>query len=70
MIVRLMDYVAGTAVYLNPDFVVSLRPDPEAPTTSTRINLSDGESLRVHGEHGEVAAKLNQHRSQLAFSRI
>jgi hypothetical protein len=58
MIVEFMDSVAGTAVYLNPAYVVSLRPDPGDPTRVTMVKLSDGESIRVVGDHQEVADKL------------
>ena len=58
MIVQLMDSVAGTAVYINPAYVVTLRPDPAAPEKITMIKLQDGESIRVRGEHQEVAEKL------------
>ncbi len=30
MVMPFLDSVAGTAVYLNPDFVVTVRPDPAA----------------------------------------
>jgi hypothetical protein len=58
MITQFMDSVAGTAVYINPEYVVSLRPDPGDPTKVTIIKLSDGESIRVRGEHKEVADRL------------
>ena len=58
MIVRFMDSVAGTAVYINPDYVVSVRPDPANPTEVTQVKLSDGESLRVVGDHEDVARRL------------
>jgi hypothetical protein len=58
MIVQLMDSVAGTAVYVNPTYVVTLRPDPGDPERVTMIKLSDGESVRVRGEHTSVADKL------------
>ncbi len=58
MIVPLMDSVSGTAVYVNPDFVVSLRPDPAAPDRVSIIKLRDGESIRVEGDHQDVADKL------------
>ena len=58
MIVQFMDSVTGTAVYVNPDYVVSLRPDPADPTRVTMLKLRDGESVRVHGDHREVADKL------------
>jgi hypothetical protein len=58
MIVRFMDSVAGTAVYINPDYVVSVRPDLANPTEVTQVKLSDGESLRVVGDHEDVARRL------------
>jgi hypothetical protein len=60
MIVQLMDSVAGTPVYLNPAYVVALRPDPGDPHRVTLVKLSDGEAIRVLGEHGEVAEKLTR----------
>ena len=58
MIVPFIDSVSGTAVYVNPAFVVSLRPDPAATDRISIIKLRDGETIRVQGEHGEVAEKL------------
>jgi hypothetical protein len=58
VIVQSMDSGTGTAVYINPAFVVSLRPDPEDPTRVSLLKLSDGEAIRVRGEHTEVADKL------------
>jgi hypothetical protein len=58
MIISFIDVVTGAPVYVNPSFVVSLRPDPEHPTEDSVVKLSDGEALRVHGEHGQVADKL------------
>jgi hypothetical protein len=58
MVVEFIDSVAGTPVYINPDYVVVFRPDPGNPTTVTMLKLRDGESLRVRGEHREVADKL------------
>ena len=43
-IVGFKDTVTGTVVYINPAFVVSLRPDPADPHRVTRVKLSDGES--------------------------
>jgi hypothetical protein len=60
MIVPFMDSVAGTAVYINPAYVVILRPDPADPHRITMVKLSDGESIRVQGEHQEVADKLTR----------
>jgi hypothetical protein len=58
MILQFNDSVAGTAVYINPDYVVSLRPDPSDPTRVTMVKLEDGETIRVQGDHREVADKL------------
>jgi hypothetical protein len=58
MIVPFVGSATGTAVYINPDYVVSLRPDPEAPERVSIVKLRDGESLRVEGEHQAVADKL------------
>ena len=58
MIAEFMDSVAGIAVYLNPEYVVTLRLDPAEPTQITMVKLRDGETLRVRGEHREVAEKL------------
>ena len=58
MIVLFFYYSSGTAVYINPDYVMTLRPDPEEPTSVTLVKLNDGESIHVRGEHPEVADKL------------
>jgi len=58
MIVPFMDSVAGAPVYINPSYVVTLRPDPEDPTRVSLIKLRDGETIHVFGEHTEVANKL------------
>jgi hypothetical protein len=58
MIAPFMDMVTGTAVYVNPAYVVSLRPDPADPDHVSIIMLRNGESIRVKGEHREVAAQL------------
>jgi hypothetical protein len=58
MVVEFFDSVAGTPVYINPDYVVVFRPDPSDPTKVTMVKLRDGESIRVRGEHREVADKL------------
>jgi uncharacterized protein YlzI (FlbEa/FlbD family) len=58
MIVQFMDSAAGTAVYLNPAYVMTLRPDPVDPTRITIIKLRDGETIRVQGDHQEVADKF------------
>jgi hypothetical protein len=58
MIAEFIDSVAGTAVYINPTYVVTLRPDPADPGGVTLVKLEDGETIRVRGDHREVADKL------------
>jgi hypothetical protein len=60
MIVELIDSVTATAVYVNPAYVVSLRPDPGDPDHVTLVKLRDGESIRVRGDHREIADKLRR----------
>jgi hypothetical protein len=48
----------GTTVYINPAYVVTLRPDPVALDRISVVTLEDGETIRVLGEHREVADKL------------
>ena len=56
MIVQFIDTAIGTHVYINPDYVVSLRPDPADPDHVSLIMLRNGESIRVKGDHREIAA--------------
>lgn len=58
MIVPFVDSVSGTPVYINPDYVVALHPDPSAVDRVSIVKLRDGESIRVQGDHQEVADKL------------
>ena len=58
MIVQFFDTDAGTTVYINPEYVVTLRPDPAEPERISIVELRDGETFRVQGTHVEVAAKL------------
>ena len=58
MIVQLYDTVTSTPVYINPAYVVSLRPDPADPDHVNIVMLRNGESIRARGEHREVADKL------------
>jgi hypothetical protein len=60
MIIPFVDSVTGTAVYINPDYVVTIRPDPAALDRVTIIKLKDGETIRVEGDHREVADKLTR----------
>jgi hypothetical protein len=58
MIVQFVDSVAGTPVYLNPEYVVAVRPDPGDPDDVSTVKMRDGETVRVRGDHEEVARKL------------
>ena len=58
MVVRFTDIATGTAAYLNPAFVTTVRPDPADPDHVSIVRLRDGESIRVKGDHREVADKL------------
>lgn len=58
MIAEFFDSAAGIPVYINPAHVVAMRPDLEDPHRVTLIKLQDGESIRVLGEHSEVAERL------------
>lgn len=58
MIVQFVDSVAGTPIYINPAYVVSMRPDPANPDEVTLVKIRDGESIRVRGAHEEVAKRL------------
>jgi hypothetical protein len=60
LIVKLLDRIAGAAVYINPEYVMSLHPDPTEPTRITMAKHWDGESIRVHSDHQEVADRLAQ----------
>jgi hypothetical protein len=60
MIVQLFEAASGTSIYINPVFVISVRPDPADPDNVSIVKLSDGESLRVRGGHDAVAARLNR----------
>jgi hypothetical protein len=60
VIVQFIDSVAGTTVYINPDYVISLRPDPAEPDAVSVLKLRDGETVRVRGLHREVADKLRR----------
>jgi hypothetical protein len=60
MIVQFIDTATGTPAYLNPAYVVSLRPDPADPDHVSIVRLRDGESIRVKGDHVEIAEKLRR----------
>ena len=58
MIVPLRDAVTATTVYINPSYVVTLRPDPVDPDHVSLVRLRDGESIRVSEDHHSVFDKL------------
>lgn len=60
MIMPFFEAASGVAIYINPAFVVSLRPDPADPERTSIVKLSDGETLRIRGGHDEVAARLSR----------
>ena len=60
MVVQFMDSVAGTPVYLNPAYVVAVRPDPAEPDGISVVKIRDGETIHVRGFHKEVADKLSR----------
>jgi hypothetical protein len=60
MIVPFFEATSGVAVYINPAFVISLRPDPADTDRTSLVKLSDGESLRIRGDHHDVAARLSR----------
>jgi hypothetical protein len=60
MIIAFAEAASGVPVYINPSFVVSLRPDPADPERTTVVRLSDSETLRLRGGHDEVAARLSR----------
>ncbi|HMF48393.1 MAG: hypothetical protein QOF64_1755 [Candidatus Binatota bacterium] len=62
MIVQFTDIATGTAAYLNPEYVTIVRPDPADPDHVSILRLRDGESIRVKGDHHEVADKLARSR--------
>jgi hypothetical protein len=58
MIVQFFDTDAGSTVYINPEYVVTLRPDPAEPKRISVVKLRDGETCRLQGTHMEVAVRL------------
>jgi hypothetical protein len=58
MVVPFFDSTVGAAVYVNPDSVMTLRPDPDNPLDASLVKLQDGETLHVLGDHNTVADKL------------
>ena len=59
MIIPFFEATSGVAVYINPVYVISLRPDPADPEHTSIVKLSDGETLSIRGSHSDVAARLH-----------
>jgi hypothetical protein len=57
MVIPFIDTTSGGPVYVNPAYVVTLRPDPLDPEASL-LKTRDGECIHVKGDHREVAYKL------------
>jgi hypothetical protein len=60
MVVQFVDAVAATPVYINPEYVVSARPDPVDPDEITVVKMQDGETVRVRAAHQQVAERLRR----------
>jgi hypothetical protein len=60
MIQQFVDANIGTPVYINPAYVMSIRPDPTDPDHISQVQLRTGETLRLRGDHREVAAMLTR----------
>jgi hypothetical protein len=58
MIVPFTESTTATAVYVNPTYVVTLRPDPVDTDRVSIIKLEAGESIRVQDDHRQVADML------------
>lgn len=58
MIVPFVDRVAGTTVYINPAYVMTLRPEPAEPERASVLELEDGETIQMLADHAVVANKL------------
>ena len=56
--VQFHDRITGATVYVNPEYVVSIRPDPSNPDTASIIKLRDSETNHVHGSHADVVSRL------------
>lgn len=62
MIVQFTDRVAGTSVYINPEYGVSLRPDPADPDAATVVKVSDGETQVSREKRGGPPAPATRMR--------
>ena len=60
MIISFFDAASGVAIYINPVYVISLRPDPADPEHTSIVKLSDGETLRIRGGHDDISGRLSR----------
>ena len=58
MIVPFFEATSGVAIYVNPAYVISVRPDPADPDRTSIVKLSDGETVRLRGGHDDIATRL------------
>ena len=58
--VQFHDRITGAPVYINPDYVMSIRPDPGTPDAASIIKLRDSETIHVHGSHTDVVSRLTR----------
>jgi hypothetical protein len=58
MIVPSTESTTATAVYVNSTYVATLRPDPVDTDRVSIVKLEAGESIRVQGDHRQVADML------------
>jgi len=56
--VQFIDRVTGAAVYINPEYVMSIRPHPADPDNASIVKIRDGETIEVKYSHTEVVRKL------------
>ena len=60
MMVPFTEVMTATTVYINPAYVMTVRPDPADPDHRSIVRLEDGESIRVNEDHRKTFDKLAQ----------
>jgi hypothetical protein len=60
MIAPFFEATSGVALYINPAFVITVRPDPADPERTSVVKLSDGETLRLRGGPDDIASRLGR----------
>jgi hypothetical protein len=58
VVVPFTDSNRGETVYVNPAYVMVLRPDPDNPGDASMIKVEGGECIKVRGAHRQVADRL------------